>query len=110
MPWIHIDDLVALFLFASQTDAMHGPVNGVSPGKVTNREFTKTLARVLHRPAFFPPVPGPMLRLMLGQFGEILLHSQIIEPKVALSHDFSFRFAQLEPALRDLLAPDTEGP
>lgn len=107
MPWIHIDDLVALLLFAARTDGMHGPVNGVSPGRVTNREFTKTLARVLHRPAFFPPVPGLMLRLMLGQFGEILLHSQIIAPKAALSHNFSFQFAPLESALRDLLTLDT---
>src|SRR5207244_3694464 len=56
MPWVHIDDLVELMLFAARQPSLNGPVNGVAPRPVTNREFTKTLGRVLGRPTFMPAV------------------------------------------------------
>jgi uncharacterized protein (TIGR01777 family) len=103
MPWVHIDDLVELILFAARDPAIATPLNGVSPHPVTNREFTKTLGRVLGRPTFFPPVPGFMLRLMLGEFAGVLLGSQRVLPQAALSAGFTFKFPELEPALRDVL-------
>src|SRR5947209_79860 len=54
MPWIHLDDLVGLLLFAAERDAIRGPMNAVAPAPVTNREFTKALARAVHRPAILP--------------------------------------------------------
>ena len=103
MPWIHIEDLVRLMIFAAEHDTVRGPVNGVGPTPVTNREFTKTLGKVLSRPTIFPPVPGFMLKVMFGEFGQILLHSQRVVPKKALDAGFEFRFPELEPALRDVL-------
>lgn len=103
MPWIHIEDLVRLMVFAAEHDQVRGPVNGVGPQPVTNREFTKTLGNVLSRPTIFPPVPGFMLKLMFGEFGQILLHSQRVIPQKALDAGFQFQFAELGPALRDVL-------
>jgi len=103
MPWIHIDDLVEMILFAAREPSVTGPLNGTAPNPVTTREFTKTLGRVLGRPTFFPPVPGFMLRLMFGEFANALLGSQRVLPKAALAAGFKFRYPNLEPALRDVL-------
>jgi uncharacterized protein len=103
MPWIHIGDLVEMLLFAARESAVTTPLNGVAPHPVTNREFTKTLGRVLGRPTFFPPVPGFMLKLMLGEFADVLLGSQRVLPRAALAAGFPFQFAELEPALRNVL-------
>jgi uncharacterized protein (TIGR01777 family) len=103
MPWIHLEDLVRLFLFAAEQPELRGPVNGVAPHPVTNREFTRVLARVLRRSAFLPPVPALVLRLALGEFVEVLLASQRVRPAAALAAGFSFQYPELEAALRDLL-------
>ena len=103
MPWVHIDDLVELMLFAAGEQGVQGPLNGVAPHPVTNREFTKTLGKVLGRPTFMPSVPGFVLKTMLGEFAQVLLASQRVVPQAALSRGFAFKFAELEPALRDVL-------
>lgn len=103
MPWIHIEDLVRMMLFAAENENVRGALNGVAPNPVTNRKFTKTLGKVLSRPTIFPPVPGFMLSLMFGEFGQILLHSQRVVPKKSLDAGFQFQFAELEPALRNVL-------
>jgi NAD dependent epimerase/dehydratase family enzyme len=75
----------------------------VSPNPVTNAEFTSILAKVLRRPAILP-VPAFAARIALGQLAdEALLASARVEPKAVLNSGFSFRFPQLESALRDLL-------
>jgi uncharacterized protein (TIGR01777 family) len=102
MPWVHLDDLVGLFLHAAQTSSVDGPVNAVGPAPVTNREFTRTLAAVLHRPAFLP-VPPLALRLAFGEMASILLASQRVLPRVALETGYSFRYSTLEAALRAIL-------
>ena len=66
MPWIHIDDLVELMLFAAREPSLSGPLNGTAPHPVTNREFTKTLGRVLGRPTFMPAVPPSPSRSSLA--------------------------------------------
>ncbi len=103
MPWIHIDDLVEMMLFAAREPSVTGPLNGTAPHPVTNREFTKTLGRVLGRPTFFPPVPGFMLRLIFGEFANALLGSQRVLPQAALAAGFPFKYPELEPALRGVL-------
>jgi len=103
MPWIHIDDLVELLLFAATNDRLSGPVNATAPTPVTNREFTKALGHALHRPTFFPPVPGFMLNLMLGEFAKVLLTSQRAVPRAALDAGFQFKYSELEPALKNVL-------
>jgi len=98
-PWIHADDLVKLILFAVENDGLAGPVNGTSPNPVTNREFTKTLARVLRRPAIFP-MPRFMLHALFGEFGGVLMTSQRALPSAVLDAGFSFEYPLLEEALR----------
>jgi uncharacterized protein len=103
MPWVQLDDLVEMLLFAAREERVTGPLNGVSPAPVTNHEFTKTLGRVLGRPTILPPVPRWVLRTMLGEFADILLHSQRAYPRAAEAAGFSFQYRELEPALRAAL-------
>ncbi len=103
MPWIHRDDEVALFLWALDSSQVNGAINAGSPNPVTNREFSKALGRVLRRPAI-APVPRAALVAMRGEeLTEQILGSLRVVPRRALDLGFSFRFADIEPALRDLL-------
>ena len=101
MSWIHAADLVALFLFAIDYP-LSGPVNGVAPFPVSNREFTHELGRALHRPVVFP-VPEFVLKALFGEMAGILLASQRTAPRAAEAAGFRFRFPQLGPAVTDLL-------
>jgi uncharacterized protein (TIGR01777 family) len=103
MSWVHIDDLVEMMLFAAREGGLAGPLNGVGPHPVTNREFTKALGRVLGRPTFMPAVPGFALKIMMGDFAEVLLASQRVYPRAALAGGFAFRYPELEPALKNVL-------
>ncbi len=71
MPWIHLDDVVGIYLAALDGDAWRGPVNACAPEPVTNREFSRALGRALHRPAF-APVPGLAVRALYGEMAEIV--------------------------------------
>lgn len=101
MPWIHIEDEVALALFAAEDLEVRGPLNATAPWPVRNEEFTRTLAKMLRRPAFLR-IPAAALRL-LGEFSHEVLESKRVLPAVASEHGFRFRFPELEPALKDLL-------
>jgi uncharacterized protein (TIGR01777 family) len=101
MPWIHLDDLVALYL-AAMDDAWTGAVNGAAPDPVTNKVFSKVLGRVLKRPAF-APVPKLAVRTLYGEMADIVSEGQRAVPERPLAHGFRFRHAELEPALRDAL-------
>lgn len=103
MSWITLDDLVRLLIFAVSNDSMRGPINAVAPQALTNEEFSRTLAHVLHRPSMFP-APAFALRLALGQMAnELLLAGQRVEPKVAMEAGFRFQYPQLETALQHVL-------
>ena len=104
MPWIHIDDWIALVLHALDDSRVDGPINLAAPQPVRNTEFTHTLSRVLRRPAFLR-VPAFVLN-HFPQGREGVLVSQRIMPAKAESLGFSFRHPQLEEALEDLLRRD----
>jgi uncharacterized protein len=78
------------------------PMNAVAPNPVTNREFTRTLAATLHRPAIFP-MPAAALKLVVGEFAEVLLASQRVVPRVAECIGYQFRHPELAGALRAIL-------
>lgn len=101
--WIHRDDLVALFLWAIDSETVRGPVNGGSPGPVRNRDFSRALGRVLHRPAVLP-IPPPALRLAFGEVATVLTASQRCLPEKSQRLDFQFRHPEVEAGLRDILA------
>ncbi len=101
--WIALDDLVSAIVFALENESLVGPVNAVAPGAVTNREFTKTLGRVLGRPTIFP-MPAFAARLAFGEMAdEMLLGGVRVAPHELIKTDFPFAFPELEPALRHLL-------
>jgi uncharacterized protein (TIGR01777 family) len=101
MSWIHLDDLVSLMAFAL-THPVQGPINGTAPQPVTNVEFTKALAGVLHRPAVFP-VPGLVLKAAFGEMAQVLLGGQRVLPEAARSAGFVFQHPELALALTSLL-------
>lgn len=103
MSWIHIRDEVRLIRHVLNTPELSGPLNATAPEPVTNREFSRTLGRVLHRPAFFP-APAFALRLLLGEMADtLLLQGQRVLPRKALESGYEFQFPTLEAALRELL-------
>ncbi|MCO6459254.1 MAG: TIGR01777 family oxidoreductase [Pirellulaceae bacterium] len=103
MSWIGLDDAVGALHFALMTDQLRGPVNVVAPEPLTNREFTRTLGKVLHRPTIFP-VPAPLARLGLGEMADhLLLCSVRVYPRRLQEQAYAFRNPDLEGALRHLL-------
>jgi hypothetical protein len=104
MPWVHVTDLARLYLHAADTTSIRGPMNAVAPNPVRNSEFTKALGRQLHRPAFMP-APYIGLRLLFGEFAQVLFASQRVIPKVAIDTGFVFQFPEIAGALREILAP-----
>ena len=101
--WIALDDSVGLYRHALLTDDLEGPVNGTAPNPVTNATYTATLARVLRRPALLP-VPAFAPRLLVGGLvDELVFASQRVRPAAALASGYTFRFPDLEPALRHVL-------
>jgi uncharacterized protein (TIGR01777 family) len=104
MSWIALDDLLEIIVFALKNPSLRGAVNSVAPEPVTNREFTRTLGKVLRRPAFLP-VPASVIRLLFGEMGEeVLLASTRVEPASLAAAGFEFRYGNLEAALRHVLA------
>ena len=100
MSWIHLDDLVGVFEHALADPNLSGPINAVAPAAVTNRDFTRTLGRVLGRPTLVP-MPAPMVRLAFGEMGtELLLASTRVVPSRLQASGYAFRFPDLESALR----------
>jgi uncharacterized protein (TIGR01777 family) len=99
LSWIHRDDWVAMTVWALTNPAVSGPLNVTAPEPVTSREFTKTLGRVLHRPAVMP-APGFALRAVLGEMAKIILEGQRVLPAKASELGFEFKHPALEPALR----------
>ncbi|MGD9635515.1 MAG: TIGR01777 family oxidoreductase [Pirellulales bacterium] len=101
--WISLDDLVSAILFALDNDSLAGPVNAVTPHPVTNREFTKTLGRVLGRPTIFP-MPAFAARLAFGEMAdEMLIGGVRVAPHELIKAKFPFEHPELEPALRHLI-------
>jgi NAD dependent epimerase/dehydratase family enzyme len=82
---------------------LEGVFNAVSPNPVTNKELTECIAERLEKPLILPNVPGFVLKLMLGEMSSIALGSQLVSSKKILSTGFQFRYAQLKPAISDLL-------
>jgi uncharacterized protein (TIGR01777 family) len=102
--WIAIDDVVGAVRHALTTETLRGAVNIVAPNPVTNREFTRSLGKVLHRPTIFP-MPAFAARLAFGEMAdELFLGSARVQPEKLLATGYTFRFPQLEGAFRHLLS------
>ena len=100
MSWIGLADAVGAFGFLMTCDRAHGPVNLVAPEPATNREFTRTLAAVVRRPAF-APVPGIAIRLLFGEMGDqLILRGKAVVPARLTELGFRWQHPTLEGALR----------
>jgi hypothetical protein len=105
MSWISLTDAVAATLFALDTTVLAGPLNLTAPEPVTNAQFTRALARAVHRPAILP-APAIALRLFLSEMAnEALLASERVLPARLISAGFQFSHPSLDDALAALLAP-----
>jgi uncharacterized protein (TIGR01777 family) len=102
MPWIHLDDLVGLYLAAIDSTSFSGPINGSAPNPVTNKAFAKALGKALHRPAV-APVPGFVIKGMFGAMSQIVLTGVRMVPGRAEELGYEFRHPDLDDALRDTL-------
>lgn len=103
--WIHMEDLLKAFMFVFENQEISGPVNFCSPNSVRNRELAKALGKILSRPSFLT-TPGFMLRLVLGEFGSLLLEGQRVIPAKLLKHGFSFSYPDITGALEDVVGKD----
>ena len=99
MSCIHVDDVAGLILWAIANESISGPVNAVCPEPVRNIDFTRALARAVHRPAILP-APAFALRLALGELSRVMLDSVRVIPKVALEDGYTFRFPNVEAGLQ----------
>jgi uncharacterized protein (TIGR01777 family) len=97
-PWIHLDDLIAALMFVLEHPQTGGPFNFCAPEPVTNRDLAAALGKILRRPAFMP-APAFVMRLILGEFSQVLLGSQRTVPRKLLDYGFEFEYPDIGKAL-----------
>ena len=103
-PWIHIDDMVGIFMHALTNDHVAGVLNGVAPEICTNQEFTREFSSALHRPAFIP-VPGFFLQAIFGATrASMVLDGQNVYPKQTLNSGYQYLYPSLPVALKNLVS------
>jgi hypothetical protein len=102
LPWIHVDDVVGIYLRALDDDAWTGAVNATPPQPASNQEFSKALGRVLHRPAI-APVPGFAIRALYGGMAKLVIEGQHAIPRRTLELGYAYRHPELDEALRSAL-------
>jgi len=102
-PWMHLTDLMAAMLFIFEHPQVSGPLNFCAPNPVRNRGLAKTLGEVLGRPAIMP-APAFMIRMLLGEFGDVLLDSQRTIPDKLLTYGFEFQYPDIKSAIRAVVS------
>ena len=101
--WIHEEDLAGIYSHLIAQKNISGPINCTAPNPVRNMDLIKTLGEVLGKPTFMPAVPGFVLRMIMGEFGSVLLEGQKVLPNRLLDAGFRFKFPKIKKALQDLL-------
>ncbi len=97
--WIHRSDLIECIFYLLTHPEISGPINCTAPHSVTNRELMKSLRKALKRPVIVPPIPGFLVRQVLGEFGNTLLKGQRVYPAKLITSGFAFKYPTLESAL-----------
>ena len=100
--WVHMEDLTEAIIFLLGRPEISGPVNLCSPNPVRNRDLAKALGQVLKRPSFIP-APGFMIRLVLAEFGSVILEGQRVIPRRLLESGFVFRYPDIGKALENII-------
>ena len=101
--WIHVEDLARMFIYAATKEIPSGPYNAVTSHPLTNKDLTKAICRALHRPMLLPPVPGFVLKLVLGEMATLALMSQKVSNQKVIAAGFQFKHENIDEALSDLL-------
>ena len=101
-PWIHIDDVIGIYLQAIDNSNLSGSVNVAAPGIVRMKEFAKTFGKILKRPSLFP-IPKFAMKIVAGEIAEYAVMSQRTSVEKILNAGFKFKFENLEEALKALL-------
>jgi len=101
-PWIHMDDLLSAILFLCEKPEIDGPVNFCSPGSIRYKDFSGALGNALKRPSFFK-TPAFIIKMIMGELGEILLDSQRSVPEKLSASGFRFQFPDIESALSSIV-------
>jgi uncharacterized protein len=102
MPWIHVGDVIGIYLAAIDDERWSGPFNATAPRPVSNREFSKALGRALRRPAIVP-VPGFAIRALYGGMAKLVVEGQNALPRRATELGYRHRHPELDEALRSAL-------
>jgi len=102
MSWIHVDDAASLLVFAIENEKAPPIMNATAPEILSNKEFSKTLGKVLHRPAFLP-VPKLGLYALVGEAAGVIASGQRVHPKATQESGYTFKFPKLEAALKNIL-------
>lgn len=103
MPWIHIEDLIRLVIFAIENASVQGAINACSPNPVSNEELSRTVAAVLHKPCIFR-IPAFVLKILFGEFAVYLIKGKKVVPKKTLELGFHFNFTDIKLAVENLLS------
>ena len=103
MPWIHVDDLCGIYLEALNNSTMDGAYNAAIYDNTTNALFSKTLAKIYGYSVWLPNVPAFLIKLALGEMGQIILTGRRVSSEKIEKTGFKFKFSSLEQALKDCL-------
>ena len=103
MSWVHVEDVVGLFLWALDDHRVWGVINGTAPNPVTNRELSKALGRALHRPAFMPVPKFAVAALRGGELADTVAGGARVIPRRALDLGYEFRHPELDEAMSSAL-------
>mgnify|MGYP000548411736 CR=1 FL=1 len=102
-PWIHINDLCDMYIYALEHSNISGPYNAVSPEHITNLEFTKNIGNALRRKVFLPNVPSFILKLIFGQMAVIFLEGSRVSSQKIEHEGYLFTYKSSQKALNDLV-------
>lgn len=102
-PWIHIDDLCAIYIKAITDNKMIGAYNAVAQEHKTNKDFNQSIAEVLNKPFWFPNIPAVMIKVLFGKMSDMILRGSRVSSKKLIETNFAFKFPNLKDALSDIL-------
>ena len=101
--WVHAADLTEAFVFLLSHPELSGPINVCSPNPARNKDLAKAIGKALHRPSFMP-APGFMIKLVLGEFGSVILKGQRVLPRRLLEAGFVFQYPEIDRAIEDIVS------
>ncbi|ODS22742.1 TIGR01777 family protein [Candidatus Endobugula sertula] len=101
LSWIHIEDMVSIIVFLLYEKSIEGPINATAPEPVVYDTFTRTLAKTLSRPHFFP-MPGWLLKWIFGETAQLLIEGQKVIPRVLVTAGFKFQFTDIGTTLKQI--------